>query len=400
MTAKREIIQIVKTVEIDRFTNTTKSIFERHRKSSEESQFEFFEHNLYSHRWKKTHGKHLNDSISEKPMFLPILKIDQIQSLNAVRGLDIFTIIVRIQDLVTPKGELNKRFNKIKKSGSIHNYLNFRGKIILSSIMRDAILAKFDDKKYCEIINALKPDSWMTPDCEAYEGETIKKPDGSIFYGNVEKSEDQISKSLEMTKKIFPNVQSDPIGVVKGSNEKQVIHHLNQLKSMGISNFVFHVGDFFRIGQNNRDVLIKKAKTYAEIIKKNSKSLMLYGMSSQKMLEQFSFSDYYASMNYFTQATRGKEYVGRNLRKANGNLRQEPITQKKLYEYSFGYNKETKTSWQTLARNNLIQILKNVESIKFQKRINEYMEVSKWAAEAAQDVLAMQKGTMAIETLR
>ena len=124
--------------------------------------------------------------------FFPILKINQ-PSLSAVhKNLPITVVIVRLQDLISHTYNFNSVFDKIKDAGGIHNHLGFGGKVILSSIMRDDILPNFTAEKYSLAINQLKPNFYTTPDCETYEGEIIKLPDGRIFYGNVEKSLNQI----------------------------------------------------------------------------------------------------------------------------------------------------------------------------------------------------------------
>jgi len=302
----------------------------------------------------------------------PILKLNQPSLLSVHRGLPIKTVVVRLQDLISSTYKFNSVLSKIKKAGGIHNYLGFHGKVILSLIMRDDILPHFTAEKYSLAINLLKPNFYTTPDCETYEGEIIKLPDGRIFYGNVEKSFNQILKVLSITKKLIslcPN--SMPLGQVKGCNNEQLKFHMVQLNSLGIYDFVFHVGDFFRHGN---PTFIQKAKVYSTFIKRRSRSLMLYGMGSQKKLNEYSFGDAYASMNYFIKARRGQEYTGTKLRRANG--RYSPV----------------------LARKNLIQMLKNIDKVKHQTKLIDYMEVPAWEEDIVSNVPAMPEAVaMAIE---
>ena len=137
---------------------------------------------------------------------------------------------------------------------------------------------------------------------------------------------------------------------------------MTQLNSLGIYDFVFHVGDFFRHGN---PLFIQKAKAYVTFIKKRSKSLILYGMGSQKKLNEYSFADAYASMNYFIKALRRQEYIGTKTMGANE--RYSPL----------------------LARRNLIQMLKNIDKIKFQTKLTDYMEVSTWEEDIVSSVPAM-----------
>lgn len=304
--------------------------------------------------------------------FFPILKTNQ-PSLSAVhKNLPLKVVVVRLQDLVSSTYNFNSILDQIKDVGGIHNHLEFYGDVVLSSIMRDDILPHFTAEKYAMAIDLLKPNFYTTPDCETYEGEVIKLPDGRIFYGNVEKSLNQIQKSLSITRKIIPLCpNSMPLGQVKGCNIEQLKFHISQLKSMGINDYVFHVGDFFRHGN---PVFIQKAKLYATLVKSLSRTLMLYGMGSQAKLGEYSFANSYASMNYFIKARRGQEYVGTKLRRANE-------------KYS-----------PSLARKNLIQMLNNMNNTHFQTKLTEYMEVPKWEEDTVSNVSAMPEEAMAAGT--
>lgn len=303
--------------------------------------------------------------------FFPILKINQPSLLTVHKNLPINVVIVRLQDLVAPTYQFNSIFDQIKDAKGIHNHLGFEGNVILSSIMRDDIIPHFDAEKYALAINLLKPNVYTTPDCETYEGETIKLPDGRIFYGNVEKSLDQIQRSLLITRKLIQLCpDSAPLGQVKGCNIAQLKFHMAQLKSLEIYDFVFHVGDFFRHGN---PLFIQKAKSYAAFIKRHSRTLMLYGMGSQNKLCEYSFADSYASMNYFIKARRGQEYIGTKLRKANE--RYSP----------------------SLARKNLIQMLKNMRNISMQTKLIEYLEVPAWEEDIVSSVSATPEEVMAAE---
>ena len=303
--------------------------------------------------------------------FFPILKLNQPSLLDVHKNLPIKLVVVRLQDLISPTYTFNSILNQIKDAGGIHNHLGFHGSVILSLIMRDDIIPHFTAENYSLAINLLKPNFYTTPDCETYEGEIIKLPDGRIYYGNVEKSFNQILRSLSITRKLIPLCpDSAPLGQIKGCNREQLDFHIAQLKSMGIYDFVFHVGDFFRHGN---PAFIQRAKSNATFIKKHSRLLILYGMGSQKKLHEYSFADAYASMNYFIKARRGQEYIGTKLRRANE-------------KYS-----------PSLARKNLIQMLNSINKIKFQKNLTDYMEVPAWEVDIVSNVLAMPEAAMATE---
>ena len=158
--------------------------------------------------------------------FFPILKINQPSLLTVHKNLPINVVIVRLQDIVSPTYKFNSILDQIKDAGGIHKHLGFDGGVILSSIMRDDILPHFTAEKYALAVNLLKPNFYTTPDCETYEGETIKLPDGRIFYGNVEKSFEQILRSLSITRKLIHLCpDSAPLGQIKGCGMEQLKFH-------------------------------------------------------------------------------------------------------------------------------------------------------------------------------
>lgn len=263
----------------------------------------------------------------------PIVKLNEPSLLKVWQGQGYDIIVVRVQDIVSLRtGKPNSTFYKIKECGGVHDFLGFDGKIILSLIMKDDLIAKFDEYKYADIINTLKPDFYTTVDAETYDQEF-----------NLSKNEvKRCSIETARLKNLCPN--SSPIGQVKGSCKKHLYSHIQLLKSIGIKDFVFHVGDFFRNGSPS---MISKAKDYALFIKKNTDSLILYGMGCQKKLLEFCFADAYVTFNHFVKAVNGKKYSGTC-----------------EYNYGGGYKPE-------IVKANLDEIAKNIKNMQFQKKLFE-----------------------------
>lgn len=264
-------------------------------------------------------------------MLFPIIRLDDSSLRDAWRAIPTRFLIVRLQDVITKDSvQFNKTFRDIVKAGSLHNFLGFRGPIILSSIMRDDLISRADIVMYIHAIKSLKPDFFITPDGETYDKET-------------EISQKEIRRALSETNIIIKNCPNTiPIGLVKGCNEFQVECHTRALKEMGIDYFVFHVGDFFR---NGDDKMIRKARFLSSKICPYAKRLILYGMGSQKRLLEFSFADAYATFNYFTVAKYGMIYQGT-----------------KKIKYIGGYNT-------SIVKNNLIEMYKNTLSLQKQTRL-------------------------------
>lgn len=272
----------------------------------------------------------------------PVIKLSDSNMLDLLKVLPLNCIVLRLQDLVASKTyDTNSTFRKIKKARGAHNFLGFRGKIILSLVMKDEIISKFNPEKYAEIIHTLKPDFYTTVDGETYEGEE-------------ELSLREINRCFNETAELMKLCPlSKPVGHVKGSNELQVLYHVNLLKSLGINDFILHIGDFFRNGDPG---MILRAKKYALIIKKQARNLFLYGMGSQKRLIEFSFADGYITFNHFVTAFNGKKYIGIN-----------------KIGYSGGYSSK-------IVKDNLIEIINNIKRIENQKKLIQG-GVCPWEAE-------------------
>jgi len=273
----------------------------------------------------------------------PVVKLNEPSLLAVWKGQGFDSIVVRLQDVISARtAKPNNVFYKIKECGGVHNFLEFNGKIILSLVMKDELIRKLDENSYSEMINTLNPDYYTTPDAETYDQE---------FYLSAKEVKRCVVETAKLIK-LCPN--SKPIGHVKGSCKKHLYSHMQLLKSIGISDFVFHVGDFFRNGSPN---MISKAKDYSLFIKKYADSLILYGMGCQKKLLEFSFADAYVTFNHFVKAVNGRKYSGSC-----------------EYNYAGGYKPE-------IVKDNLSEMVNNIRKMEFQKKLFEG-GVCKWAEES------------------
>ena len=230
-------------------------------------------------------------------IIIPIMKLDNRKSIIVAESANPKLIVVRAQDLLTKKGaDLSELFYKIKSSGGIHKFLDYNGKIILSFIMRDNLLRKTGVPIWSDLLDGLKPDYFMTPDCETYDNE-------------YDYSKKQIKKCLVETielMRLFPEIK--PIGLVKGCDRNQVLIHYRILKNLGMKIFVLHSGDFFRHGDNGK---IQRLKAYASLIKEKDNILLLSGFGCQKRLEEFSFVDGFITYSHMVNAQHNVVFEGR-----------------------------------------------------------------------------------------
>jgi len=242
----------------------------------------------------------------------PVVKLDDKNTFEVIRVVPIELATVRLQDAILKSTfRFKKTFNEIISVGGLHNFLNFQGKILLSFVMRDEIIAKFNPNKYAAVIKSLNPDLYTTIDGETYEGE----------FSLSLKEIGRIHKQNKELLALCPDYH--PVGLVKGCSMKQIDYHIMLLKSLGIVDFIFHTGDFFRHGNPE---MISRARNYLIRIRKHARHLYLYGMGSQKRLLEFSFADVYISFKHFVTARNGYRFVGTKTMKYKGSFVPQIVT--------------------------------------------------------------------------
>lgn len=239
----------------------------------------------------------------------PVIKLNASTTFGVINVAPLELVTVRLQDLVSKYTyEFNTVLEQIRMAGGVHNFLGFKGKILLSLIMKDEIIANFSPKKYAIAIDSLSPDYYTTIDGETYEGEY------SCSLDEIKRIHNENTELVGLCPKGIP------IGLVKGCNEKQLDIHIGLLKRLGINDYVFHVGDFFRHGDEE---MIRKARDFSFRIRKRTKTLLLYGMGSQRRLVNFSFADFFITFNHFVTAKNGMKFVGTMKTKYKGKFRPE-----------------------------------------------------------------------------
>ncbi|MEK6982072.1 MAG: hypothetical protein AABX38_04035 [Candidatus Micrarchaeota archaeon] len=199
-----------------------------------------------------------------------------------------------MQDLLQNNGKnFNKTYEKICNADGFHNFLGYNRKIFLSTIMRDKTLFGCSVDMYTELIRNLKPDYFMTLDCETYEGEN-----------NL--AENELYRVLRESKEIITKCSnSSPIGLVKGACLSQIQEYSYALSLMNIKQMIFHIGDFLYRGDN---LMIEKARRYASTIRTNCETLALYGIGSQCHFRKFYFADAFITQSHYVNAFYGQAF--------------------------------------------------------------------------------------------
>lgn len=284
-------------------------------------------------------------------VLIPIINLNDRTTFGVLDAVPVNFIVVRLQDLVSKKTfEFNKTFNDVMAAGGLHNFLHYSGPIVLSLIMKDEIIKNFNPQKYAIAINSLRPNSYTTVDGETYSREH------SISMTEINRIHKENIELIRLCPRHLP------IGLVKGCTDNQLELHIEYLKSLGIKDFIFHVGDFLRHGD---DSMINKARGFCSRIRGHARYLMLYGMGSQKRLLQLSFADAYISFNHFVTAINGMKFIGTN-----------------KVKYSGGYNNN-------IMIENFMEMHKNVSLLSEQKKLFDGGE-NKWVGELEAVAKVMQ----------
>lgn len=227
---------------------------------------------------------------------VPVIKLTESSTYAPWEHIDCKTVFVRMQDLLKRNGKtFNETYAKINEAGGFHNFLKCGRKIFLSTIMRDRTLFGCSTDMYIDIIRSLKPDYFMTLDCETYEGEI-----------NLAKNE--LDRIIQESKEIIVKCSNSfPIGLVKGACSSQIQDCSRELSAMGAKHMIFHTGDFLCRGN---DLLIEKARQYARIIRANCETLALYGIGSQRHFRKFYFADAFVTQSHYVNGFYGQEFFG------------------------------------------------------------------------------------------
>lgn len=241
---------------------------------------------------KKQESPFLRSVISPVKTLYPIIKLDEPATYSPWREVDCQGVVIKVQQLLSKNGKrTNKIFDQISKSGGIHNFINYPGTVILSSIMPDYTLSNFSPDDYAEMIETLNPNYYITPDGETYLGE----------YARSSREIDRMI--LESERLIRQCPEYSPIGLIKGCTCQQNKDHTNALLNLGVSQFTFHASDYLRRGPS---WVTDRAIHFAQIIRQKAPAFLVYGVGSMSSLQLFNFADGYITQSHFVNAYYGR----------------------------------------------------------------------------------------------
>jgi hypothetical protein len=174
----------------------------------------------------------------------------------------------------------------------IHDYIDFDGIIVLSSIIHDRFLAKPGlTRRYVEMIRLLEPDIAVTPAFSAYT-------DAPCFIGT-----NAVIQSVNAAN-YMRRLSLPLIGLVVGSNDDQI-----QLCSQAYSMLGYQdqaLGCRELLMEKRLDLVCK----WTAAIKEHGKSCMLLGASRPSLFGRIPLADSFSGLAWFHNANYGRKYSG------------------------------------------------------------------------------------------
>jgi hypothetical protein len=234
------------------------------------------------------------DGKRPSPSLIPVVKLGEERTYSPWEFVPCPKVVVKVQDLVSNDGKTNSSCcDRVASAGGLHEFLSCPGEIILSSIMPDETILGFTWQRYLRLIEELEPDYYLTPDGETYLGE----PHLSGY---------EISRMLKETKFLIDaGLNSEPIGLVKGSNVAQVRRHAEALMELGIHRLAFHASGFLDHGTTYS---IAQAGVFSAEIRKVAPWLMIYGCGSKEYFRRYRFADSFVTHRHFLDAFNGLKW--------------------------------------------------------------------------------------------
>jgi hypothetical protein len=219
---------------------------------------------------------------------VPVIKLAEPMTYRPWEVIPVDSVVIKAREFFRQDGRATTPiFSRIVDAGGIHEYLGFDGSVILSSIMPDKMIFRITRESYVEVINKIGVDVYFTPDGENY-----------LDRKNV--SANEIKRMVEETGFLIDACNNSiPLGLVKGSDEKQIRGHISSLQKLGINSMIFHVSDFLSQGISRDIALYTKL---IKVVREETDQLFVYSIGSRRNLRRFGFADGFITQNHFTNA--------------------------------------------------------------------------------------------------
>ncbi|MDY3203018.1 MAG: hypothetical protein VB007_00600 [Methanocorpusculum sp.] len=198
---------------------------------------------------------------------------------------------LRASEFITSDGKaLTPLYYRTAAKGGFNVANNTDTPIALSLIMDDPRCSGLSARTVSRLINELKPAYCTTMDEATY------LRDNSWSTHKLK----QIRMKNRQLIKAHPEMKF--IGVIKGSTVPQIRGHVSELQSLGIDQFIFHIGDYIAHGNAYE---LRCAKEFVQTIRDLVPTLYLYGMGSKEMIQTFPYVDGIITLNHIIEPHNG-----------------------------------------------------------------------------------------------
>lgn len=201
----------------------------------------------------------------ELPSVVPLVSLKDPASYR-FDSIDVGAIVVRFEDLF----DENIR-DAVEKASDIHTYLNFDGKILVSSIMPDDLITQEAVFYYfMGILNKVKFDAVIAWDSPVYIDIPLYNSWVNLLMG--------LRLTHELAECGIP-----VYGLAKGNVENQIEFSVETLARIGIDSMALHASEYmmdFKIDSTIRQVLY----AYSSHLSKLAKSVLLVGVLNPRWL--------------------------------------------------------------------------------------------------------------------
>ncbi|MGC8934033.1 MAG: hypothetical protein ACP5LN_02665 [Thermoproteota archaeon] len=216
--------------------------------------------------------------------FIPQVDVTDQSSWFWKEEVETSAIFVPLWQLILHKDLLLKALSK-----SLHDFLEFNGKILLSTVMPDELIDKLKIDDYLKLIEDLKPDATMIPDNYTYT-------DAPLY-----QSWSQTIRLVQLANE-FLCLDIPLIGLIKGANLRQIYWSLKKEIEMGYVSFVMPSRELFEQGLLN-DVLPYVLSMLKKLGKTNNKNfeMLVYGVGRKLKYSRISYSNF----SWFLEAKHG-----------------------------------------------------------------------------------------------
>ena len=242
----------------------------------------------------------------ELPSVVPMVSLRD-QASYHFTPVDVDAIVIRFEDLFDEKIR-----NKVEKAGDIHAYLNFDGKVLVSSIMPDDLITQEAVFYFfLDLVDRLKFDAAIAWDSPVYVDIPLYDSWVNLLMG------------LKLTHELAE--WGIPVyGLVKGNVENQIRFSVKTLARIGITSMALHASEYsmvLKVDSTVRQILY----TYSRYLSESAESVLLLGVLNPK---QLSFIENtfprgpkrsIAGLSWFLDAKRGLIYSDRGYVDATAN---------------------------------------------------------------------------------